>query len=104
MAEMFLPSAFKRANPLLFPRAAIEQRIEALIALLDDADGDCDLEDADEDCCSANDDHLGFADRGADYGPGDLEDAEDELCGDFFVDAGLRAGPTTLQVIATHCE
>lgn len=75
-----LPPAFRHATEL--PRADLERLIEELVTMLDVADGDpdaenydVDLEDDNEDCCTARDDGMGFS--GDDGYPGDPEDAED---------------------------
>ncbi|MXP28107.1 hypothetical protein GRI58_04630 [Porphyrobacter algicida] len=80
MADLPLPGAFVRANPLPFPRAIIEQQVEALIAFLDAADGDPDIEDGDEDCCPAYDDRPYSMGACGDLtgGAGDLDDAEED--------------------------
>ena len=44
-ATFALPPAFRHATAL--PREALEQLIEELVTMLDDADGDPDLEDGD---------------------------------------------------------
>ncbi len=79
MADLPLTGAFTRANPLPFPRKAIEKRIELLIALLDEYDGDEDLEDGDEDCCPAFEDRLWSMGQLDDWtgGAGDPVDAEE---------------------------
>ena len=96
-----------RTNPVAFApfnREAIENQIEALLCLLDEMDGDPDIEDSDEDCCSAHDDrpdqaYFGFG-PGDGY-PGDPEDAEEEEdvcaahddgCGGIYVHGHLRWG------------
>jgi hypothetical protein len=57
-----------------FDRAAIEAKIEELIALLDDLDGDADLE-PEQDMCAAGDDGCGFHRAGERRGWGADDDA-----------------------------
>jgi hypothetical protein len=66
----------------LAPRSAVESVIEGLIALLDESDGDADLEDTDEDCCAAHDDDPRYHWCDPANWPGDDVDAEGEerLC------------------------
>lgn len=57
------------------------KKVTVLVARLDLADGDWDLEPDEEDCCAAGDDDPGrvpcIFGRGDGY-PGDLDDAEDD--------------------------
>lgn len=59
-------------------RDRLEAFIEAAITLLDLADGDCDLEEDNEDACPARDDSgtCKFYDGYGDGHPGDQADAE----------------------------
>ncbi len=52
-------------------RAQVEQAIEALIEILDQLDGDPDLEDDTSDCCEARDD-TGMPRRAQVYVPADM--------------------------------
>ncbi len=64
-----------------FDRATLESFVSVAIDLLDLVDGDAEAEDGDEDCCSAHDDRAGCDLTGMTcdhYGPGDLDDAEDD--------------------------
>lgn len=80
-------------------RADVEAHIETLITLLDEFDGDADLEDGDEDCCAAHDDDTRFL--VLDAGPGDPDDSEDgdqdrcqagdDGCGTYFYN-GAHSG------------
>lgn len=71
-------------------RRAVEDRIEALIALLDRIDGDPDLEVDDEDCCAVADDDPASLNPFGIYvfGPGDVADTDHDewpVCDAFHV-------------------
>jgi len=61
------------------PRSALSRLTHAMIDHMDEIDGDPEAEDGDEDRCSGFDDDpaCSHAQRGNDYGAGDLDDAED---------------------------
>lgn len=69
-------------KPDMSRRGQLEAAIDAAISALDALDGDVDRETDDEDCDNAGEDiGTGYPNAqraGADYGPGDLEDAEEE--------------------------
>lgn len=76
-------------------RKAIEDQIELLVGILDCIDGDPDLEDDNEDSCSAYDDRLEEAYCNFGFGdgyPGDPDDAEEETdrctAGDDWITSG----------------
>ena len=60
-----------------FDRDNLAGFIEVALALLDLAEGDADMEDSDEDCCTAFDD-CSATPRSDDGRAGDADDAEDE--------------------------
>lgn len=69
------------ARAIFVNRRAVEDCIEFLIAALDTADGDVEMEDGDQDCCAAHDDCLGqayFLCGAGDGLAGDPDDAEDD--------------------------
>lgn len=95
-AQSALGNAF--ALPFPLSRSALEDQIEAMIALLDAVDGDPDREDSDEDCCGAHDDDPPYQHIDGFMLPGTPEDAEDcdqAHCsaGDDGVFAGSAAPP-----------
>ena len=80
----------------------MEALVQSLIDLLDHMDGDCDLEDSDQDRCAARDDDLNDIDDAWFHGPGDPEDAEDDGedrcmagddgCGPFLLQGRMHYG------------
>ncbi|OYY70345.1 MAG: hypothetical protein B7Y47_10155 [Sphingomonas sp. 28-63-12] len=62
-------------------RLSKSRTVEAMIDILDVTDGDPDLEDGDEDCCAAKDDHVGiqavYLFGAGDGYAGDPEDGEE---------------------------
>lgn len=83
MADLSLGAQCVPGNAFALPyplsRVAIENHVEALIALLDRIDGDSDFEEDNEDCCAARDDTGGYHpnDGCGDGLPGDPLDAEE---------------------------
>ena len=84
MADLALMGPRALGNALALPipltRVAIEDHVEALIALLDHIDGDSDFEEDNEDCCAARDDTGGYHpnDGCGDGLPGDPLDIEED--------------------------
>jgi hypothetical protein len=84
MADLSLGAQCAPGNAFALPypltRTAIENHVEALIAVLDSIDGDFDQEEDDEDCCLARDDTGGYHPNDG-YGdglPGDPADREED--------------------------
>lgn len=89
MNSVTLPGATSHVTPALAKflarrsRAQLETLVEAGIAMLDDIDGDADLEDGDSDMCPAGDDGgtgMIWLNPG-DGLVGDPQDAEDDRIG-----------------------
>lgn len=98
--SIHVPIDYPNALPACTTRAELCAQIEALIARLDQMDGDADFEEDNEDCCAARDDtggkhpNDGYGD-GLPGDPLDAEDCDQDFClaGDDGIFAGSASPP-----------